>query len=249
MDKPKPGEEARPVLKNDEDLSEWQKEARKKSLENRQEGEEILEEGVAPEKKIGTALTGMANRLVEIARAYPIRGPMFDDLVAKIRANVEHEELIKAIEEAEKKFDEYANSGELDDEVMREVDSLLARAKSVVADHDHDHGEAGGDIHTAKQIELIDKYRGKDPVTKQRKGLELKQVNKQVKVGERAALDANVDAAKAPQEKFKAEIERIFGHPYDTNWWVPTVQAWAKQNQHVLGQYIKDRNAGKSEVH
>jgi hypothetical protein len=30
---------------------------------------------------------------------------------------------------------------------------------------------------------------------------------------------------------------------------VPTVQAWAKANQRTLGEYIRERNSGKSEIH
>jgi Heterokaryon incompatibility protein Het-C/Domain of unknown function (DUF4157) len=247
MAKADPGEQARPELKDEKGLSDWEKEARKKFLENRKEGEDIEKQGLVPAKSIGTALTTILTRLRELVRAYPVLGPMVDRLEAKARANPEQAELVKAIEEAERQFDEYAKSGKLDDDLMKEVDHLLARAKTIVTSEE-DHHEGEGDIHSQKQIDLLDQHRGTGPDGK-KKGVELDSVNKAVKVGEANKLDAAVAAANTPQEKFKMEIERIFAHPYDSNWWVPTVQDWAKANQQVLGEYIRERNAGKSEIH
>src|SRR3712207_8887014 len=41
------GEDGRPKLKNEENLSEWEKEVRKRFLENRGEGYETAEQGLA----------------------------------------------------------------------------------------------------------------------------------------------------------------------------------------------------------
>jgi hypothetical protein len=261
VDRQKLGKDGRPVLKNEEGLSEWEKEARKRFLENRIEGEETVKAGIAPDEKIGTALVGMAERLVKIVQAYPVLGPIFDQTIATIRKDPENEELLRVLSDAEKRFDEYAKSGALDDDVMDEVDTLIARAKALVLkheEHEHEHeGGAQGDVHTKKQIALLDKYRGVDPKTKkaqrdasgQAKGVQVATLNQAVALDQKAAIDARTEAMTNPRERFKAEVDRIFGHPYDSNWWVPIVQGWAAKNQHVLGQYIKDRNAGKVDVH
>jgi hypothetical protein len=265
VDKQKVGEDGRPVLKNEGKLSPWEKEVRKKFLENRIQGEETAETGVAPDDKIGPALVLIADRLVKVIQAYPVLGPIFNGVIETMRKNPENEELLAALDAAEKRFDEVAKSGELDDAVMDEVDVLIARAKALIShheEHEHEHGHGAettpeGNVHTKKQIELIDKYRGVDPKTKKAqrdaegkaKGVQVDKLNKAVTVKETAKVDAKTEAIKEPKARFKAEVDRIFGHPYDTNWWVPTVQAWAKANQYVLAQYIRDRNAGKTEVH
>jgi hypothetical protein len=254
------GPDGRPVLKDEEGLSEWEKEARKRFLENRVEGEKTVKDGVAPDEKIGPALVGMADRLVKIVQAYPVLGPIFDETIATIRKDPDNQTLLRVLETAEKRFDEYAKSGKLDDGVMDEIDVLIARARALASrheEHHHDEGGGGGDVHSKKQIDLINKYRGVDPATKkarrdaqgQAKGVQVDHLKAAVTVGQKADADAAAEKISEPRARFKAEVDRIFGHPYDSNWWVPTVQAWADANQHVLADYIKDRNSGKSDVH
>jgi Heterokaryon incompatibility protein Het-C/Domain of unknown function (DUF4157) len=270
MGEEEPGKEARPVLKNEEGLSEWEKEARRKFLENRVEGEQTVKDGVAPDEKIGTALTGMADRLVKIVQAYPFIGPAFDKLIAAIRSDPENAQIVALVDEAQKEFDTYANSGQLDDDAMDEVDTLLARAKGLAlgkakeeADHKAHEAAGGGDVHTAKQIALLDQHRGTEGDWKAHKakrettadgksqyvGVAVDSLNKTVKVGDKAAADLAAEKAVGAKDKFKAEVDRIFGHPYDSNWWVDTVQEWATKHQVELADYIKDRNSGKSDVH
>jgi hypothetical protein len=302
----KVGKDGRPVLRDEEGLSEWEKEARKKFLENRMEGEETAKKGLAPEQTIGNALVGIVGGLKKVVAAYPVLGPALGDAITAMEKEPAGEELLKRISQAEKSFDAYAKSGKLDDAVMDQVDSLLGRGKAVVVrfvscphehdhrndkpgekrdphahppdckdpnhgkksgkpaedphdhkedkdhkngDHDHDHEDEGGDVHTAEQIKLLDKYRGVDPQTKKARGVEVDRLNDAVKVGEKAAADVKTESITDPKARFAAEVDRIFGHPYDTNWWVDIVQKWADANQHVLGQYIKDRNSGKAHVH
>jgi hypothetical protein len=250
------------VLKNEDGLSEWEKETRKRFLENRGEGYETAEKGVAPDESIGKALSGMSHRLQDVVKAYPFLGPALTEVIDAINRDEDGHELIEIVERAEKRFDEYANSGELDDDVMHEIDHILALAKQTAADierHAHHHDEhdehdkgkpvkpaaAKGDAEIRKQsqIDALDKYRGKGGgvvVDKLRAPVDLK------KGGE---LDRKVALAGTPDEKFRAELDRIFGHPYDTNWWVQPMVEWAGKNEHVLVDYIKDRNAGKGEVH
>jgi hypothetical protein len=57
------------------------------------------------------------------------------------------------------------------------------------------------------------------------------------------------DIAADPRQRLRAEIERIFGHPYDSNWWVPTVSAWCRDHQDLLERAIHDRNAGVMHSH
>lgn len=277
--------DGRPKLKNEESLSEWEKEIRKRFLENRGEGYETAEKGVAPDESIGKSLSGMAHRLEDVIKAYPLVGPALQKVVDGINSDPDGEELIKIVEEAEKEFDEYANSGELDDDVMHEVDHMLAFAKQTAADiekhlHHHDEHEekkeekqedkkedkedklkptdldkygmpkkaasrAGDeDIRKQAQITKLDEYRGKG-----RAGTVVGKLRTPVDLDKGGQLDRNVEKAKTADEKFKAELERIFGHPYDTNWWVEPMIKWAGQNRHVLVEYIKDRNSGKGEVH
>ena len=282
--------DGRPKLKNEENLSEWEKEIRKRFLENRGEGYETAEKGVAPDESIGKSLSGMAHRLQEVIKAYPFVGPALQKVVDAINSDPDGEQLIKIVVEAEKQFDEYANSGELDDDVMHEVDHMLALAKQTAADigehlHHHDEHEekkedkeeedkddtpeqklkkklkpthldkygmptkaaskeGDEDIRKQAQITKLDKYRGKGGA-----GQIVEKLRAPVDLAKGGQLDRDVEQAKTADEKFKAELERIFGHPYDTNWWVEPMVKWAGQNKHVLVEYIKDRNSGKGEVH
>ena len=252
IEKQKLGPDGRPVLKDDEGLSEWQKEARKKFLENRGQGEETVKTGVAPEEKLGPALVGIADGFDKVIEAYPVLGPIFDKTIDLIRKDPENAALVHVLEEAEKRFDDYANTGQLDDAVMEEVDVLIGRAKALIlhdAEEKAEHAGGEGDIHTKQQIALIDKYRGVDPTTKKARGVQVDHLNTAVTANQKAAIDVKTESIHEPKARFKAEVDRIFAHPYDSNWWVPTVQQWAEKNQHVLADYIKDRNAGKSEVH
>jgi len=185
----------------------------------------------------------------------------------------------------------YANSGELDDDVMHEVDHMLALAKQTAADiekhlHHHDEGaekkkedekkakekakekedpdyglkpthlddygmpkktagaEGDEDIRKQTQITKLDKYRGKGGA-----GEIVEKLRAPVDLDKGGELDRKVAEAGTADEKFKAELERIFGHPYDTNWWVQPMVEWAGKNHHVLVEYVKDRNSGKGEVH
>ena len=164
--KQKMGDDGRPVLKNEAGLSDWEKEARKKFLENRVEGEETVKTGVAPDAKIGPALAGMADRLAQIAQAYPVLGPIFDEAIQTIRKDPGDHEMLAALDRMEQRFDVYANSGELDDDVMTEVDVLIARAKNLVSDHAEEAEEHEGDIHGPEQMAKLAKFRGVDPKTK-----------------------------------------------------------------------------------
>ena len=119
----------------------------------------------------------------------------------------------------------------------------------------HGAGETGGDTHTEEQIKLLDKYRGKDPHGKQ-EGVQIKgELNKALNTKDKNAkgkLDVAAEQAAKEgdyEKQFEAELNRIFGHPYDTNWWIKSVQAWGKDHKVELGQYIKDRNSGKAHVH
>jgi hypothetical protein len=260
------GPDGRPVLKNEDGLSEWEKETRKRFLENRGEGYETAEKGVAPDESIGKALSGMSHRLQDVIKAYPVVGPALQKVVDAINRDADGHELIEIVEQAEKDFDKYANSGELDDDVMHEVDHMLALAKQTAADieraaHHHDeHGDEKGketdgkpakpapapgdaEIRKQSQIDALDKYRGKGD------GVIVEKIRPPVDLKKGGELDQKVAAAGTPDEKFRAELERIFGHPYDTNWWVQPMVDWAGKNEHVLVDYIKDRNAGKGEVH
>ena len=280
------GPDGRPKLKNEEGLSEWEKETRKRFLENRGEGYETEEKGVAPDESIGKSLSGMAHRLQDVIKAYPIVGPALQKVVDAINRDPDGEELIKIVEQAEKDFDEYANSGELDDDVMHEVDHMLALAKQTAADvekhlHHHDEHEdkkkaeedkakekedpdyglkpthlddygmpkkgatQQGDEDTRKQAQItkLDTYRGKGG------GVMVDKLRAPVDLDKGGELDKKVAQAGTADEKFRAELDRIFGHPYDTNWWVQPMLEWAEKNKHVLVEYVKDRNSGKGEVH
>jgi hypothetical protein len=291
FDPPKePGGKPRPKLKDEEGLSEWEKQARRKFIENRVMGEDTARDGVAPDESLGKSLTGMADKLVKVIEAYPVLGPMFDELIRKIRADEEAHEIVEELEKAAAAFNEYANSGKLDDDAIDEVDNLIAMGRWALkhkkddhsehsehegtedhGDHkDHeDHDEHGGlegqKTHNQEQIDLLDKYRAaggtnwKDHKAKRTgtgedgkpiySGVMVDSLNERVKVGQNAPLDKAAEGAKTAQERFRADVDRIFGHPYDSNWWVETVQKWAKQNPHVLAQYIHDRNAGHQHIH
>jgi hypothetical protein len=180
---------------------------------------------------------------------------MFDEVVATIRKDPENEKMLAMLDAAAARFDAYAKSGKLDDDVMRTVDGLLGRAIGLVKDHEaheHHHGTATGwDIHSRAQTDRLDKSRGTAGIGTAAKegrlvdGLKTAVDPRQAK----SAADLTTEAITVPKERFRAEVDRIFGHPYDSNWWVPIVVGWAKKNPHVLGQYIRDRNEGKAEVH
>jgi hypothetical protein len=285
------GPDGRPKLKNEEGLSEWEKEIRKRFLENRGEGYETAEKGVAPDESIGKSLSGMAHRLQDVIKAYPIVGPALQKVVDAIGRDPDGHELIEIVEQAENDFDKYADSGELDDDVMHEVDHMLALAKQTAADvekhlHHHDEHEdeekkkkeadkrkqekeketeddklkpthldeygmpkkaatQQGDEDTRKQAQItkLDTYRGKGG------GVMVDKLRGKADLDKGGELDKKVAQAGTADEKFRAELDRIFGHPYDTNWWVQPMLEWAEKNKHVLVEYVKDRNSGKGEVH
>jgi hypothetical protein len=269
-------EDGRPVLKDEEGLSDWEKEARKKFLETRAEGDATIEQGVAPEEKIGPALIGIADRLVKLVQAYPVLGPVFDATIAKLRSNPADAEMLAELDDAEKRWEDHLKSGELDDAVMEEVDRIIAAAKNLVGSHaDEAESQGDGDTHTQEQIANLNQFRGANVVQNAKgkfvpvapkhrsaqagKGVLIdqpadpkapeKKLNQAVGVHDKAKIDVDAEKIKDPRKRFEAEVERIFSHPYDSNWWVPIVQGWASRNERVLGQYIHDRNSGKSEVH
>jgi hypothetical protein len=88
-----------------------------------------------------------------------------------------------------------------------------------------------------------------DPETRRPRGVQVAALNAGVSSREVAEVDAFTEGIENPRDRFRAEVDRIFGHPYDSNWWVPTVQEWASRHKYVLAQYIRDRNAGRTDVH
>ena len=272
---PEEGFRARPVLGESSGArSTWEQEARRLFLENRMMGEQIAATGLAPDETIGTALLGMADRLVEIVAAYPILGPRFNALISAIRQDEEHAVIVAAMVAANEAFNEYANSGRLDDDVMDAVDALFSQANTLLhraqerleheaehglghdhSEHEHEHeprqiapvNPTGHLVHTARQIDLLDTYRGNG--NGRPRGVEVAALNPMARMGQLTAADAAAEAAREPRERFLAELNRIFAHPYDSNWWVEIVRGWAEQHPDVLAGHIRDRNAGVAEVH
>ena len=323
-------ENGKPVLKENpgENLSDWEKDVRKKFLENRMQGEHAVKHGEWEHPSIGPSLVAIAAAFEEKTRKKPVLGKIFGALIDKMRKDAEPGDLTAAIAAAYSEWEAYASAGKFDDDVMAgEIDNLLLRAKGIAetfnkmheghhheggdqhkhshdggaCDHSHcDHeggycaeghepdkhnackheqgtcsdepssgekhgpNETGGDVHTKEQIDKLDKYRGGhkptgvDPATgKPLAGPEVERLNTEMAYDKKkkkyaaTELDKKADAAAAgkPREQFMAELDRIFGHPYDTNWWVGIVQAWAAAHKVELAQHIKDRNSGKAHVH
>ncbi|MBW3665091.1 MAG: DUF4157 domain-containing protein [Actinobacteria bacterium] len=64
-----------------------------------------------------------------------------------------------------------------------------------------------------------------------------------------ARRDALTEAEGDPARRLEMQIDRIFGHPYDSTWWRGTLTNWANEHKAVLARYILERNSGQIESH
>ena len=103
-------------------------------------------------------------------------------------------------------------------------------------------GEAKTEIFHTKQIATLNEMRGKGKSGAKVEG-------EWATAAEVRKRDRAVEAIKAPKERLLAEVDRIFNHPYESNWWKPDVIGWCNAHKDLLIQYIDARNEGKGHEH
>ncbi len=282
-------------LPEEEGVSDAERGRRQTFLKTRAAGEHVVREGRAENVDIGPRLVALADGLEQVVRSYPGADFVLRNLISVLRSNPEAEALLDALQAARQSWENYAGTGQLDDDLMRAVDSGLAavsRAAGVYAhtpgddhhdDNDHhdehehptDHSNSPGvdtqhpresdshhhgdrtEVFFQQQIDELDRYRrnsgANERVRGRSAGTTVTELNEAVRLsggrpGEKRAAEA-ADAISEPRERLFAEIDRIFGHPYDSNWWVPTVAAWCRAHPDVLERSVRDRNHGVAHSH
>jgi hypothetical protein len=245
-----------------EGLSDFEKARRKAFLETRDAGEQVLEHGHAETMDVGPRLVAIADGLEAIIEHHPILDPVLSGLVWLMRQSPDGEELLAELEVTRVHWEEAARSGELDDATIAAVDTAIgqvSRLAGVTArdehggehpfdphhpreDEDHEHG-ARTEVFFESQIRALDEHRGRNAM---RRG-EVRQAIELNEFGTGPVED--VDVLSEPRDRMFAEIDRIFGHPYDSNWWTPTVHAWCTAHQDLLERAIHDRNQGVMHSH
>lgn len=122
----------------------------------------------------------------------------------------------------------------------------------------HHHGERSEDFYQS-QIDSLNQFRGQGRemvrgpdgtlYTREeaaRQGITAGDVRTARRPGE---ADAALPTGGDPKQRVRAYVERYFGHPYDTTWWVGTLTTWCNQNAHLLEAYIRRRNQGRGHDH
>lgn len=271
--KPKEGEEEKKgfwdSLTIDKDAME--RDRQKKFLETRELGDRILKEGHAETRPV-KALLEAADALWEVQEERPVMGRILGGVIKLARKFESGEALAAAVKTARA---ELGKTGDAElQKILDKHPAVIAQAQAILStiealaistfgtsgDKDGEHGEhekpppppPRTEIHFDEQIDRINKMRGD-------KGTRLtpdaapsghaRAFSKEHDKAGTSALDAKVDAAGGTRETLMAEIDRIMGHPYDTDWWRPVLIPWAKQNAAILAQAIRDRNAGDAHSH
>ena len=104
------------------------------------------------------------------------------------------------------------------------------------------HGTADPrtEAHFESQLNELDKHRGAGTlVTPGRERAE----------GTGPDADRRVAMAATAEEQLLTQIDQIFSHPYDTAWWRPVLEPWARDHAAILAQAILDRNSGDVHSH
>jgi hypothetical protein len=114
-----------------------------------------------------------------------------------------------------------------------------------------EHGRHRTEIFYKEQIDMLQKNRGAGAVAAERAGQVVDPVTGQMR--ERTAKDLSLDkrvmAAAPGQERFRARVDQIFNHPYDSDWWRGPLKAWCDKNTTLLAKYILERNSGAGHHH
>lgn len=253
------------------DKDAMERDRQKKFLETRELGDRILKEGHAETRPV-KALLEAADALWEVQEERPIMGRILGGVIKLARKFESGEALIAAVKTAR---EELAKTGDAElQKILDKHPAVIAQAQAILTtiealaagavSKDHDEGDGHDEhkkpppapprteIHFEEQIDRVNKMRGD-------KGTRLapdapasghaRAFSKEHDKAEKSALDAKVDAAGGTKETLMAEIDRIMGHPYDTDWWRPVLIPWAEQNAAILAQAIRDRNAGDAHSH
>ena len=93
-------------------------------------------------------------------------------------------------------------------------------------------------------MDTLNEYRGNNAIAQDVVNAE---VARPTQPGE--PLNEAADQLTDPKDRLFAEVDRIFGHPYDSNWWWDTLVSWANANKNVLAGYIMARNSGRAHHH
>ncbi len=67
--------------------------------------------------------------------------------------------------------------------------------------------------------------------------------------GQVAERERSIAGTADARQRLHLEIDHLFGHPYDSTWWRPTVIEWCNSHMDLLIRYIDERNRGVAHHH
>jgi hypothetical protein len=232
-------------------------------LATRARGEQVVQEGHAATQDLGPRLVALADALDSVIALHPALRPTLAGLTRLLRSSPDGRAVEALLVSARAAWEAQARSGAFDDATIALVDRALGRLARLVglharderghvhdADlhhpHEHEGHEHGGrtEVFYGSQIEALDAHRGANAQRADHVRAAVTLPGRE----ERAALEAT-DAITVSRERLRADIDRLFGHPYDSNWWVALVRGWCDAHPDVLERYVRDRNAGVMHSH
>lgn len=245
------------------DRGAMERERQKKFLETRELGERILREGHAETLPV-RALLEAADALWKVQEERPVLGRILAGVIKLARKRDVGRELIAAVQAARA---ELGRTGDAElqaildrhPEVIAQAQAILTTLEALAlgapaGDEHEEHEEMPPprtEIHFQEQIDRIDKMRGETGARLAAEGTSghARALSEDPARAATSVLDTKVAEAGGTRETLMAEIDRIMGHPYDTDWWRPVLIPWAKANAAILAQAIRDRNAGDAHSH
>lgn len=234
-------------------------------LRTREMGQQVLTEGAPEEAHPAHRLIEALEAALAIPGAYPIIGHVTEVAVNHIRANPYDVAAFDAVDEAITAMEEWMDTVRIsgDERLVAMIDVALHAVTGLLGEQremgltepmehdDHAHGGEEGEhgerseAFYHEQIEDLNQYRGQGnriAVDEVRPEIERPSAS-----GE--ALPEPADLIADPLDRIEAEVDRIFAHPYDSNWWWSTLVSWANANKNVLAGYIMSRNSGRIHHH
>ncbi len=248
-------------------------------LETRAKGAQVLAEGHPEEAEPARQLIEALDAASAIPGATDYVGPYIQDAIDKLRENPWSNESLAAVNEVINQMKAWLEIVREEGDVwlIASIDSSIGWITRQIGEnleidathpwahegHDHEHSEhdrhhdhnAHGpepdadhgrtEAYYERQINTLNRYRG------QRNRLAQSNVNAEVERPTELGhpLNEAADRIDDPEERIYAEVDRIFAHPYDSNWWWDSLVSWANSNKNVLAGYIMARNSGRAHHH
>ena len=141
---------------------------------------------------------------------------------------------------------QHAAHGPHDDETPEQHAAHAHHPDESAAAH-HLHAGLRSEAHFEEQVRALDQFRGAPGrLVQPADGVQTEGLRD---AKGRLQLDAAVANAEGVRDRLMAEIDRIFAHPYDSEWWRPVLIPWAQQHSAMISQAILDRNRGDIHSH